>query len=225
MDPILGNVEALELNGGDINYRAMGFVLETPTMFRVEESSCPSPVFQEYEIYLERWDHNDNLYNSGVLPKKAKFVGSIINTVTNGAINGELNVEWKNVEDINLTDDSEEEAALDITLQGKIKMPDRPEMILNLGYENKTDANDYFLSYQYDTTVLNATGSLVEDQNGTIEFTGTNGIKLVVTLENGDPLYGEKSPVTRNGRKIGELQERAGVPVISYVDGSFESLP
>ena len=220
---ISGNVEELVLDRGDVNYHAKGEVLETPSMFRVTGSSCPNPTFEGYGISLDL-EENSDIYNSGVLPKKAKFIGSIKNTVTSGEINGELNVEWKNAEDINLTDDSDK-AQLDVTLQGKIKMPSRPEMILNLGYENQEDTNDYSLSYQYDTTVLNASGSLVEDQNGTIEFTGTNGIKLVVTFENGDPVYGASSPVTRNGRKIGELQERADVPVISYVDGSFESLP
>jgi len=226
---IIGNVEGIELNRGEEHYHALGYAVKMPSFFStdIDEESCPVPTLNYYMISLNS-DRDDDIYNSGVLPEKLTFVGDIINTKTNGEVNGVLSVEWKNVKEMNLTHGSDATAELDVTLQGHIKMPDRPEMIINLGYANNVEDNvtDLSLSYQYDTTVLNGIGSLDEAmENGILEFTGTNGIKLVVTLENGETVYGEESPVTRNGRKIGELQDRAGVPVISYVDGTFESLP
>ena len=220
---IKGNVEKLAVTRGDKSYYAIGHIL-SPSMFTVHGSSCPKPIFERYSINTYS-NTEGELYNSGVLPKKVKFVGVIKNTTTNGEVDAELNVELKNAEDMNLSDGADYEAKLKVTLKGKIKMPERPEMIINLGYENNSDSNDYSLSYQYNTTVLNARGTLVDDENGTIEFTGTSGIKLLVKMENGDPLYGAQSPVSRNGRKIGELQDRDGAPVIKYSDGSFESLP
>ncbi len=223
---ILGNVEGLPITEGEKHYHTVGQVLELPSFFRVENSSCSVTTLSEYAIRLdEDWD--DNIYNSGVVPKNLTFNGDIKNTTTNGEVDGTLNVEWKNAAEMNLTEESEDKAELDVTLQGHIKMPNRPEMILNMGYENVNDSRtDLSLSYQYDTTVLNGIASLdAEMDNGTVEFTSTNGIKLVVKLEDGETIYGEASPVSRNGRKIGELQERAGVPVISYLDGTFESLP
>lgn len=222
---IEGNVEELPVNSGDKYYHAIGFVLPTTPMFSVTESSCANPKLTRYTIQLDK--DGGQLYNSGVVPKKATFVGNLKNTKTSGEINAEINVDWKNAVTMDLTKDSEDKAELDVSLKGKIKMPNRPEMILNLGFDSSEASNKYNLSYQYDTTVLNgkATFTDPDDENGTVEFTGTSGIKLLVKVENGETLYGADSPVTRNGRKIGELQERDDVPVIKYVDGSFESLP
>ncbi len=223
-NPIEGNVEELPINSGHESYHAIGRVLPATEMFSVTGSSCENVKFAGYAIRL---DSNGKIYNSGVVPKKVKFVGSIKNTTTSGEINGELNVAWKNAVTMDLTKGSEDVAEIDATLKGKIKMPNRPEMILNLGFKSLETSNQYNLSYQYDTTVMNGTATFSDkdDKNGTIEFTGTSGIKLLVKMENGETLYGADSPVTRNGRKIGELQEREAVPVIKYVDGSFESLP
>jgi hypothetical protein len=225
-NPIEGNVEELSVTRGYKNYRAIGWVLPTTEMFSVRGSSCENAKFERYYIRAE--SHGDsNIYNSGIVPKKAKFVGSIKNTSTSGEINGELDVHWKNAVTMNLTEGSEDVAEITVTLKGKIKMPNRPEMILNLGFENLEASSKYSLSYQYDTTVLNGTATFdkEDDENGIFEFTGTSGIKLLVKVEDGETLYGADSPVTRNGRKIGELQEREDIPVIKYTDGSFESLP
>ena len=221
---ILGNVEELALNSGHKHYRAVGKVL-TPSMFSITGSSCLNPVFKRYRIRLYS-DENNKIYNSGKVPNKAKFVGSIKNTTSSAEVNGELNVEWKNAVTMNLNEGTDDKAELDVSLQGKIKVPSRPEMILNLGFKNPTNINNFTLSYQYGTTVLNGKASFDEEmKNGTVEFTGTSGIKLLIKIEDGEILYGVDSPVTRNGRKIGELQDREGVPVIKYTDGSFESLP
>ena len=223
-EEIRGNVEQLPLNSGDKHYRAVGWIL-TPSFMRVEGSSCPNTAFDSYDISLHN-DGEENIYNSGVIPKKLKFVGDIKNKTTNGEIKGELEVELKNAVDINLTHNADDKPNIKATLKGKIKMPSRPEMIINLGVDNLATENKYSLFYQYDTTVVNGISTMdSNDQNGTIEFTGPSGIKLVVTQENGEIQYGAKSPVTRNGRHIGQLEERDSVPVIKYTDGTFESLP
>ncbi len=222
---ISGNSEQLVMNSGHKNYHAMGFVniLELDNV-ELSSDSCENPKLERFGIYLN--NEGSSFYNSGKLPKKVTFTGSIKNTQTNGEINATLNVDWLNAATMDLSEGSDETPLVDVSLAGTIKMPSRPLMLLNIGYTNPNDRNNITFGYAYDATTLNGTGAFDKEmENGLITLTTHNGIQSLIKISDGEVVYGAQSPVTRNGRAVGELQEREGVPVISYTDGTFESLP
>ncbi len=171
-------------------------------------------------------DEDRKFYNSGKLPKKALFRGSIKNTKTNGEISGMVNVDWVNAASMNLTNDSTDEAHVKASINGSIKMPSRPEMSLTLGYENPNQTNNFTLSYAYGATTISGDATFDKEmKNGQIILRTHEGVKFVVKVADGEIVYGDESVVMRNGRRVGRLEERESVPVIKYTDGTFESLP
>ncbi len=127
---------------------------------------------------------------------------------------------------MNLSGSSDAKAIMDVSVIGKIKAPQRPEMMINLGFTNPNNHNNLRFVYAYDNTIINGTGAFDQAaENGSIILSTLDGLKITIKNDNGDVVYGAQSSVTKDGTKIGELQERQGVPVISYTDGSFESLP
>ena len=113
-----------------------------------------------------------------------------------------------------------------ITLDGKLQMPDRPEMLLSLSFENSATNNTLGASYDYDATVINMSAIMdTEMNNGDVVITTHTGIKVDIKLSDDGTVRTTTGTVTKDGAVIGTLDERFGVPVIVYTDGSFESLP
>jgi len=169
---------------------------------------------------------DEGFYNSGYIPKKLVFDGSITNSSNHGYIKGKVTVDWLNAQAMNLNGSSDAKAIVDVSVTGKIKAPERPEMMINLGYTNPNNRSNLRFVYAYDNTIINGTGAFDKEvENGTITLTTLNGLKATIKVVNGDVVYGPQSSVTKDGTKIGELQDKEGVPVIKYTDGTFESLP
>ena len=61
--------------------------------------------------------------------------------------------------------------------------------------------------------------------NGDVTVTTHTGIRADMKIENGDLVTDGTGTVTKDAKVLGALEEREGVPVIKYIDGSFESLP
>ncbi len=168
----------------------------------------------------------DTIYNGGVLPKKLNFVGRVVNKTTEAEINATIDVNWLNAQSMNLLDDSSDTPSIEASIIGTLKMPQRPLMLLSLGYKNPDQEHDLTFSYSYDKTVINGIGSLDEaGENGKVVLSSPNGIKATIFYTDGEVVYGSESSVERNGVVIGYLEERESLPVIKYTDGSFESLP
>jgi hypothetical protein len=93
-----------------------------------------------------------------------------------------------------------------------------------MSYQNYHKLTFY---YNYDKTAISGIVSFDKNRKyGTINLSsGNSGVAMKVVVINGKITYGSRSQVTRNGKVVGELQERENVPVIKYIDGSFESLP
>ncbi len=215
------------IGGGNFftNFTITGDNFEMDTnQVTIISAECQDSRVTNFNHYVN--DGDSDIYNSGRLPQKMVLEGAIKNTTTDGEINGKLTVELLNAATINLAKGADDEASLDVALVGHIKMPQRPEMLLNIGYTNPKKRNNFTFSYAYDTTTINGTGAFDEEmKNGTVVLTSGNNVKSTIVVENGDAVYGSRSSVTRYGRKIGELQSREGVPVIKYTDDTFESLP
>ncbi len=220
---IKGNVESLAINMGRKNYNAAGFINTVEdSNITITSSSCQNPKVSYFNVGL---DTDEKVYNSGYLPKKVTFDGNITNA-NGGYISGGVSVDWLNAKTMNLSKGSKDFPLVSVDVTGKIKMPSRPEMILNLGYKNPSKDNNFTFNYAYDATSITGAGDFDKEmQNGDIVLTSHHGLKAIIKVVDGDVIYGPQSSVTRNGAAVGELQERQGVPVIKYTDGTFESLP
>ena len=194
--------------------------------FMVEGSSSGAIPVPDQRQPRDTDSADEGFYNSGYLPKKIVFDGSITNSSNHGYIKGKVTVDWLNAQAMNLNGSSNAKAVVDVSVTGKIKAPERPEMMINLGFTNPSNRSNLRFVYAYDNTIINGTGAFdKEGENGTITLTTLNGLKATIKVVNGDVVYGTQSNVTKDGTKIGELQDKAGVPVIKYTDGTFESLP
>jgi hypothetical protein len=219
---IKGNIENLPLNVGNKNYRAAGFFnITNRDDVTISSQSCSNPVLSYFDIDL---DSHESFYNSGKVPSHIVLEGNITNTTSHAQLDGLLDVVWKNAATMLKGDDPQIVAGF----RGMIKRPDYKDMIMMIGYDNfsKAPKHQYTFSYAYDTTRLNATGLFDRDmENGSIVLTSHNGLKAIVKVVAGDIVYGAESSISRDGRKIGQLELRNKVPVIKYTDGTFESLP
>jgi len=169
--------------------------------------------------------------NENWLPSKLSFEGSLTNTTTDGRISGLVNVELKNATTI--TKDGESE--VDVSVNGTLAIPARPEMNLGLTYSNAvaTEAtyHNFTASYSYDAFTINTVGVMdKEGDNGEITITANNGIEFKIIIVGGDIVEGNAdnetgSIVTYNGTLIATLEYREELVIVKYLDGSFESLP
>jgi len=189
---------------------------------------------------VHTWAWNDTdiaIGNSGNIPKKVAFEGSLKNTKTDGELSGTVNIELLNAQTLDLTTDISEtnEPALKVDLSGKLLMPQRPETLLNLSYETKVndDAHRHSVtgSYSYDTTLITVAGSVDKTgKNANLAFTNGSGITADFILANdafvnGNVANTTGSLVKKDGKVVATIEERNDdVIVIKYLDGSFESI-
>jgi hypothetical protein len=158
------------------------------------------------------------------IPSAFSFDGTITDQSNNSSLNGNVIVALKNATTINLSGNGE--PMLAVTIAGNLRMPSRPVLNVTLGFENMAaNSDEYSLSYSYESVVINGTAELDrEGENGLIDFTSTNGLHVHIILANGE-IDTAQSNVTKDGHVIGHFEERSGIMVIKYADGSFESLP
>lgn len=189
-------------------------------------------------VHVYVWNDTDEaIGNSGNIPKKVAFEGSLKNTKTNGELSGTVNIELLNVQTLDLTTDISEtnEPALKVDLSGKLLMPERPETLLNLSYETKVndDAHRHSVtgSYSYDTTLITVAGSVGKTgKNANLVFTNGSGITADFilandTFVNGNVANSTGSLVKKDGKVVATIEERNDdVIIIKYLDGSFESI-
>lgn len=170
--------------------------------------------------------------NAGMVPSQLIFNGSLTNTDTDGKIEGNVEVNWINAGTISI----EEDPIMSVAIDGSIAVPERPEMTLELTYNNdsltpEVDYHEFTSAYSYDATMISLDGTLDDmGENGQITIDGNNGIVVLILIENGDIVEGDAndstgSIVTYNGSLIGTLEYLEDLIVIRYTDGSFESLP
>ena len=175
-------------------------------------------------IYWSWGNSDEEIANNGWLPSNVTFAGSIVDG--DASLEGTLNAKWLNVKTIDL-DSDDNEALVDVSLNGKLKMPEQPEKLTTLTFKNEgTDtnitANHLTASYTYDSTVINATADFDGDMhNGTVVITNQIGTKVELKAVMDAPMEGN---VTKDGALIGTIEERGGVTVVKYIDGTFESI-
>ncbi len=174
------------------------------------------------------WTTNENNYtigNSGYLPSSMTFSGSLKNVQTETEVAGTMGVTLLNASDINVTANEEPHAR--VTLSGTLKRAGLDDMSLNLAYEfdPATNENNSTFAYVYGAMTVNANGRYNDTtRDGNISLTTGNGLALTVVIDNGNIDYNATTPLTKDGRVIGTLDNSTGIDRIKYIDGSFESL-
>jgi len=165
------------------------------------------------------WGYDDEkLNNSGWLPNKANFTGSI--TSTTDSLNGVLSLEWLDAKTNN--PDDEKDPEVKATLNGKLQMKDRPELTINLNLD--TQAREFSADYTYDKTVINLTATeTIKDDKSTVTYHTTNQLGDVLDIVEKDDAAISGS-LTKDGKELGSVEEREDAPIIKYIDGSFETL-
>ena len=188
--------------------------------------------------YFDSWS-NDTPYNSGYLPSEVTFKG-MVNDNQSNTLETTLNVEWKNAADMNISDDNAT-PSIAATLDGTLTMPSSPVMNVVINYNNvpKQHIN---ATYAYGTTAItidaitDATfNSTFDDdidtasdkvlKNGTIKVSSASGITANVKIANGTIDDTNSTLEDINGTIIGRFEKRSNVPVVKYIDGTFESIP
>ncbi len=149
------------------------------------------------------------------------FNGTIKDTKTENEFAGTLNTIWHDAKDFNFSqEDSKPDAT--ISFDGTLKRKNTAQIKLNLGADIKK--NELILGFESGEHKINTVSHVNEQGDGTIKITTPDGLEATIKLVNGEIDYDNSSDIKVNGRKVGELVDRKGVPVIKYTDGTFESL-
>ena len=189
----------------------------------LDNTVCPLGSTASTFVQWAFTDTYENITNSGWLPNDITFAGAI--SKTGASIEGTLNAIWLNAATIDL-ENCLEIPFVNVTLNGKLQMPERPEMLLSLSFENSETHNTLGASYTYDTTVINMSALFDTNMNnGDVVITTHTGLKADIKIIDDGISTAAMGSITKDGGLVGTLEERFDVPVVAYTDGSFESLP
>lgn len=189
-----------------------------------DDAFCQTGTANVAVNYSDSWSDGGKFANSGWLPNDITFAGAI--SRTGASMEGTLNAKWLNAKTMKLDGNADEKPLVDVKFNGKLQVPERPKMLATLTFENNATHNTIGASYTYDSTVINLSALFDTDMNnGDIEVTTHTGLRADLKVTDGDLITDGTGKVTKDGSLVGTLEERENVPVIKYVDGSFESLP
>ena len=159
--------------------------------------------------------------NEGYIPSSLMFNGTIKDSKTENEFAGTLNAVWHDAANFDISqEDSKPDAT--ISFDGTLKRKNTAQIKLNLGADIKKD--ELTLGFESGEHKINTVSHVNEQGDGTIKITTPDGLEATIKLVNGEIDYDNSSDIKVNGRKVGELVDRKGVPVIKYTDGTFESL-
>jgi hypothetical protein len=203
------NSSKLTINSFDINKSGDSvFVNEISVLGEIDGYKLDGDITSSNYVY-----NADIFANGGQIPSNALYTGSIQNIKTSAEINGSIELKV-------------EDSIYNIAMSGKLLMPEHPVVDAEIRYHNDEEQNNNLnFSYKYEQTVINgATNFDKEGEDGVITLEGNDGISINIEVKNGQIVYGKKSYVKKDKKLVGTIEERNGVPVILYTDGTFESL-
>ncbi len=167
--------------------------------------------------------------NSGYIPNSMTLNGMIKNVQTETELDGTFGVNLMNAADMNLSDMDhvEDDPHVRVMTSGTLKRAGLDNMSLNLQLEYTPDTNmtDASLAYVYGSMTVNAVSHVSDDGDGNVTVTSGNGLSITIVLNDDEIDYNATTPLMKDGKEVGRLDNGTGVPRIKYIDGSFESLP
>ncbi len=167
--------------------------------------------------------------NSGYIPDTMTLEGVLKNVQTGTELDGTIGAKLLNAADLNLSDPNhvDDDPHIQVTVSGTLKRSGLDDMSLNLNYEYnpQTSTSSGTLAYVYGMTTLNATGIYNElTDDGNVSISSGNGLAMTIIFSDGEIDYDATTPLSKDGRVVGTLDNETGIARIKYIDGSFESL-
>ncbi|BBG65082.1 hypothetical protein NNO_0379 [Hydrogenimonas sp.] len=192
--------------------------------------SCPSGSSPFVDGLWSNVDADMKVGNNGYIPNSISLNGTIRNVQSGTELDGTVAVTLLNAADMNLSnpDNVNDEPATRTVVSGVLKRTGLDDLSLNITHEfdPATGLNTGSVAYVYGAMTVNIDGTYNENsEDGNITITSGNGVTMTVIFNNGDIDYDATTPLERDGRVIGRLDNDTGIPRIKYIDGSFESLP
>ncbi|QCT93680.1 hypothetical protein FE773_00285 [Caminibacter mediatlanticus TB-2] len=202
-------------NGSTYNYLKNAFILDP--------NACPTGYIPVVE-WLS-FDSNENFTNSGYLPSKLEFIGSIKDINTSVELNGKITAEGTNL----ATVQDNEVVTGSISASVELKRPGFKTITINANYSSNIDNDKVEINYLNDNNVwisLNAIFNYEENtkhlKNGEVKITSSDGLSATLPINEEGNIVGEV-PVYYNGEKVGIIVEDNDAGFIKYEDGTFES--
>jgi hypothetical protein len=216
------NLQELGIVSLKREYKAAGVINKIDRdNLNVTTDSCSEPIITYFDFSL---DSNENFYNSGIIPKKLNFDGDIKNSNNGSILSAKIDFDLLNAKSLDLMNNDKPE--IKVNLVGKIKMSERPEIALSLGFNNQNLKNHLSFSYMNDRSIVNGEGVFDKEMlNGSVVLSTPYGVKLNTKIVEGNIVYDSKSKLTHNGLLVGMVEEIENIPMIKYTDGTFEALP
>jgi len=204
-------------NGDFWNY------VENPSNYDLSNVQCPSGYSPKIEWVDE--DIDSDFSNSGYVPNKITFNGSVKDITTNVEMDGKIEVSSPDIQSVDLTKEHAN-PTINTSLNVDLQRPNYPNTILNadITYSNNKTAK-LNISYNYKDDIITLLANWNADQSGKITIKDLNGVQINIPVNtNGDPKY-DTSLIEFEGVKVGQLENRGNnLPVIHYNDGQVESL-
>ncbi|MCF6200980.1 MAG: hypothetical protein L3J42_02440 [Hydrogenimonas sp.] len=215
-----------KLEGVSYDYNAFSQAIVT------YNSSCSNGGQPSLYLYYAGYEEEMVTGNSGYIPNKMSFNGNLKNLQSGTEFDGLIAVELPNIADINMTDlfkdQSDEDPHAILTLSGTLKRSGLNDMSLNLTSEFNPDTNitTASLGYVYGATTVNTNGHYNRaSKDGNVTITSGDGFAITIVFNRNGIDYGATTPLTKDGKVVGNLDNETGIDRIKYIDGSFESLP
>ena len=185
-------------------------------------SECQNPTIEVHDTW--GWS-DDEMYNSGWLPSKINFSGKLSNSETGAYLLADINATWSDVARANI-DAENYEPVVDVRAVGKLSMPESPVMTVDTHFTNSPSGRDVEVTYvNGDVSITANTSMSVTDESATVNLESTAGVKAVIYVDSEGNVDFDRSKVTDTaGNLIGKFEDRSGAPVVTYADGTFESL-
>jgi len=173
----------------------------------------------------------DDVSNSGYIPNMVKFEGKVKDLDTKVELDGTISAKSDQMSTFDVDNEN-------IALPGKVslavilKRPNFADTIVNGTYEILNSEGDERLTVSYkegttDLVTMKANYDKINGDtlvSGVVEISSINGLRATIPVtKEGDIDYSRNIPVYVGSIKVGNIEERDGLPVVKYMDGTFES--
>ncbi len=169
----------------------------------------------------------DDFTNSGHYPSEIVFNGELSNETSGAYLKARIDAKWLNVEDADLHQDTYQPFG-NIVIRGTLKMPESEAMSLSLFYANDKNLQHVYVNYIAGDVSIKAKSDIPygkDKQPLDIYLSSSAGIFATIKLDEDGKIDTQNSSLTNiDGKVIGYFEDRKGIPVVKYIDGSFESL-
>jgi len=183
------------------------------------------------KVVNEEIEYGTELTNGGYIPTAITFTGKLKDITTNFEVDGSISIKSDDLAQYDFSSSENGVVIGTVEFGVLLKREEFEDTKLNMTFKtiDREGSVDISMSYQEgteDLITLVANYKKTDNQleSGKVAITAINGFKVDIPVNaNGDIDYSQEIPVYVNSEKVGDVEERDGVPVIKYSDGTFES--